>query len=309
MGLIKYQKVFLDKKSFDFFCKRPDLGFPLVVPVGLKYFTYSKVKNFHINFKKVKTKIFSVKNSKYKPLRNFFKFGSYFSSEVKPKKRYNKIISEINKENTILKKTIFNLKKKDKKIGAFQTRNIPHLGHEKILNLLLKYCDIVVVNPVIGPKKSGDVKPEILKKIYNFLIKNYYKGKILYRPVYANMHYAGPRESLHHALIRENLGFDYFIVGRDHAGSENVYNFNAAANMINKYKRRLSINIVTHGGSFFCKTCSKIVIKGECKKSKCQLQNISGTEFRDSIENKKNFKYARKNLQLFLRKFKQNLFY
>ena len=41
MGLIKYQKVFLDKKSFDFFCKRHDFGFHLVVPVGLKYFTYS----------------------------------------------------------------------------------------------------------------------------------------------------------------------------------------------------------------------------------------------------------------------------
>ena len=74
----------------------------------------------------------------------------------------------------------------------------------------MKFCDIVIVNPVIGPKKRGDVKPEVLKEIYNFLIKKYYDNNVIYRPVYANMHYAGPREAVHHALIRERLGFDYF---------------------------------------------------------------------------------------------------
>ena len=39
------------------------------------------------------------------------------------------------------------------KIGAFQTRNILHLGHELIINEMLEFCDHVVINPVLGPKK------------------------------------------------------------------------------------------------------------------------------------------------------------
>ena len=309
-GLIKHQNNFLNKKNFKLFCKNPYLGFPLILPAKLNYFDYPKnKKSFNLDFKKVKKKIFNVKNKKYKPLNNFFNYGNIFCEHAKPKKKYLKIAADIKRENLMLKKMIMKLKKKNKIIGAFQTRNIPHLGHEKILNLLLRFCDMVIVNPVIGPKKEGDVKPTILKKVYDFLIKKHYKNKILYRPVYANMHYAGPREAIHHALIREKLGFDYFIVGRDHAGAENAYNFSSAANIIKKYKKKLAIEVVTHKGSFFCKTCKKIVIKGECKETKCDLRNISGTEFRNCIKNGKTFNYARQDLQIFLKKIKENLFY
>ena len=226
-----------------------------------------------------------------------------------PKKKFIKLIENINKENIKLKELISKLKNNNKIVGAFQTRNIPHMGHEKIIQLMLKYCDIVIVNPVIGPKKKGDIKPSALKKIYTFLLKKYYNNKVIYKPVYANMHYAGPREAIHHALLRENLGFDYFIIGRDHAGAEGAYKFDAALKMANKFKKKFSINIITHNGSFFCKTCNKVVIKGECKSSKCKLLNISGTNFRQSILTGKNFIHARKDLQKFLSKFKKSLFY
>ena len=106
-----------------------------------------------------------------------------------------------------------------KKVGAFQSRNIPHLGHEKLINKLLEKCDVVIINPVCGVKKKGDVKTEVLKKAYDFLIKYHYGDKLVFAPLYASMFYAGPREALHHAVLREKLGFDYFIVGRDHAGT------------------------------------------------------------------------------------------
>jgi len=309
-GLIKYQNEFLDKKKLDLFYQKPELGFPLILPEKIKSFNHKKKNNkFKIRKNLFRKKIFSTKKKKYKPFLNQFNYGDNFCNGAVPKKNFNKLVKNINKENMKLKNLVLKLKKKNKIVGAFQTRNIPHKGHEKIIQLLLKYCDVVIVNPVIGPKKAGDTKPSALKKIYNFLLKRHYNNKVIYKPVYANMHYAGPREAIHHALLRESLGFDYFVVGRDHAGADGAYKFDAALKMINKFKKKFLINIITHQGSFFCKNCNKVVIKGECNNSKCKLLNISGTDFRQHILNGKHFKYARKSLQNFLRKFKKSLFY
>ena len=208
-----------------------------------------------------------------------------------------------------MKRFIFKLKKKRKIIGAFQTRNIPHLGHEKIIKKLLNECDYVVINPVIGPKKNGDVRPEVLKKVYNFYIKKFFNPKkVFFKPIIANMFYSGPREAIHHALIRQTLGFDKFIVGRDHAGAEGVYKPNAAPEIIKKFRSQLKIKVITHQGSYYCLKCKRVVLKDDCKKT-CKFINISGTEFRKKINLKKPFKYARPELNNYLKTFKERIFY
>jgi sulfate adenylyltransferase len=58
------------------------------------------------------------------------------------------------------------------------------------------------------------------------------------------MFYSGPREAAHHANIRERLGFDYFIVGRDHAGAENFYPKNASSKLLTKHKNKFKIKII-----------------------------------------------------------------
>ena len=82
------------------------------------------------------------------------------------------------------------------------------------------------------------------------------------------MFYAGPREALHHSLIRQQLGFSKFIVGRDHAGSNNIYKPLDAINLINLYKSDLKIKVIRHQGSYYCIKCKKIIIQGECKHRK-----------------------------------------
>ena len=309
-SLIKYQSNFLSEKQIKKFYNHPEKGFPLLCPVGLRCFEYLKNNFcFNINKKVFKKKIFSASKKKYSPAENYLKNKNIFSLPTSIKLKYKKLFNEISISNNNLKKEISKLKKQKKIIGAFQTRNIPHLGHEKIIQKLLKKCDVVFVNPVIGPKKKGDIKPEVLEKVYQFLVKKHYKKKLVYHPVYANMFYSGPREAAHHANIRERLGFDYFIVGRDHAGAENFYPKNASSNLLIKHKNKFKIKIITHQGSYFCKTHNQVVIKDECKNKKCKLLNISGTDFRKAIKEKKMFKYARTDLQMYLFKYNKSLFY
>ena len=103
----------------------------------------------------------------------FFDKGNLFTFKVQPKKSYVSIINKISKHN-LCKKIAF-LNKKYKKVCSFQTRNIPHSGHEAI-KYLLKSFDHVVVNPVIGPKE--DIKLQTLQKVYKKLINDKYKNKV-----------------------------------------------------------------------------------------------------------------------------------
>ena len=84
----------------------------------------------------------------------------------------------------------------------------------------------------MGIRKEGDCSNSILKKSYQILSKRY--KKIKYVPIICNMHYCGPREALHHLNIREKLKFDYFAIGRDHAGAENVYKNDDAVKLVKK---------------------------------------------------------------------------
>ena len=190
---------------------------------------YSKIiKNFspeiviHLYWEDIP--IFSIEN------------GNTFSSEATPKKKYLPSIDDIKKNNLSLISKIKNIKKTGNTVAAFQTRNIPHFGHEKIIEDLLLQFNYVIINPVIGPKKAGDAKSDLLSLIYNHLGKKYYDNKIIFHPLCANMFYAGPREAIHHALLRQKVGFSGFIIGRDHAGAQNNYRPESAKIQINRIK-------------------------------------------------------------------------
>ena len=317
-GLIFQQENFLNKKKLNVFLNKFYLGIPMLLPRKIKYFNYkslSKTNMFKIDKKIIAKKIFITNKINYKPLKHFFSYGNQFCSDVSLKNKYRNYVYKIITFNTKIKSKILALKKKGFTVGAFQTRNIPHSGHEEVINRLLKECDYVFINPVIGVKKKGDAKTEILKNVYKYLIKKHYNNKVIFYPVYASMFYAGPREAIHHALIRQSLGFDKFIIGRDHAGSENIYNPSSAFYYAKKYKNKLKIKLVPIKGSFHCNKCNKAIILGECEKNlndtncKKNLIGISGTDFRRCLVEKKIFKYARLDLQKYIFRLKKDLFY
>ena len=122
------------------------------------------------------------------------------------------------------------------------------------------------------------------------------------------MYYAGPREAVHHALIRKKIGFDIFSVGRDHAGAEKIYKKTEASEFIKEKKDEIGISVFCHNGSVFCNSCKKTIILGDCDHHQSHFKDISGSKFRESLINKKLFKFADIKMQKHLFKSKIEIF-
>ena len=231
-----------------------------------------------------------------------------FLSRFTVKKSFKKIVEKIISQNRTVFDELAKIREKYKTVGAFQTRNIPHFGHEKIIERMLEVCDHVVINPVIGPKKSGDVKLEVLELIYEYLISHKYEHRISFLPIFANMFYAGPNEALHHAILRQRVGFNVFSVGRDHAGAQGVYSPTSAVARLAESEKNLNIKILGHKGAVFCDTCNSAVLFGECDHDVKQYKDIAGTQFRLSIKNKEVFSFADKDMQSYLKSLNLEVF-
>ncbi len=104
-------------------------------------------------------------------------------------------------------------------VVAFQTRNPLHRVHEELTKRAAQGVDgVLLLHPVVGLTKPGDVDHYTRVRTYKTLARRYYDPeRILLSLLPLAMRMAGPREALWHAIIRRNYGANYLIVGRDHA--------------------------------------------------------------------------------------------
>ena len=168
-------------------------------------------------------------------------------------------------------------------IVAFQTRNIPHVGHEYLQKTALTFTDGLFINPVIGKKKSGDFKDELILKTYQALIDNYYpKDRVIMSILPMEMRYAGPREAIFHAIIRKNFGCTHFIVGRDHAGVGNYYPPYAAQDIFKEFPD-LGITPIFFKSFFYCQKCLSVVNEKTCPHGNQEHLDFSGTKIREML--------------------------
>ncbi len=103
---------------------------------------------------------------------------------------------------------------------AFQTRNPLHRVHEELTKRATQEKDgVLLLHPVVGMTRPGDVDHYTRVRTYRALAQRYYDpDRILLSLLPLAMRMAGPREAVWHALIRRNYGANHLIVGRDHAG-------------------------------------------------------------------------------------------
>src|SRR5205823_4459428 len=106
------------------------------------------------------------------------------------------------------------------RVVAFQTRNPLHRAHEELTKRAAEQIGGgLLIHPVVGVTKPGDVDHYTRVRCYRALVDNYYEpGSVILSLLPLAMRMAGPREVLLHAIIRRNHGCTDFLVGRDHAG-------------------------------------------------------------------------------------------
>ncbi|RLF33033.1 MAG: sulfate adenylyltransferase [Thermoplasmata archaeon] len=196
--------------------------------------------------------------------------------------------TEFDKYNLTPKETRILFKEKGwREIVAFQTRNPPHLGHEYVQKTALTFVDGIFINPIIGKKKPGDFKDEVILAAYETLIKHYYlRERAVMSILRTSMKYAGPREAIHHAIMRKNFGCTHFIIGRDHAGVGNYYGPYDAHNIFSEFPD-LGIVPIFFRSFFRCKKCNGIVNEKTCPHDTKYHINFSGKKIRELLRNGK----------------------
>lgn len=135
---------------------------------------------------------------------------------------------------------------------AFQTRNPMHRVHEELTKRAIEEKDgVLLLHPVVGLTKPGDVDYFTRVRTYKALAANYYDpDRVLLSLLPLAMRMGGPREALWHAIIRRNYGANHLIVGRDHAGPGNdsegkpFYGPYDAQELVEQFSQEIGVDVV-----------------------------------------------------------------
>lgn len=167
-------------------------------------------------------------------------------------------------------------------VAAFQTRNPMHRSHEYLTKIAVEVTDGVFIHQVLGKLKPGDIPADIRTRAIQEMIDNYFvPGTVIQAGYPIEMRYAGPREALFHALIRQNYGCSHLIVGRDHAGVGDYYGpFDAHHIFDTLWEGALITNPLKIDITFFCRKCYGMATAKTCPHGEEHRINISGTEQR-----------------------------
>ncbi len=137
-------------------------------------------------------------------------------------------------------------------VVAFQTRNPLHRVHEELTKRAVKEIDgVLLLHPVVGMSKPGDVDHYTRVRTYKALTESHYDpNRVLLALLPLAMRLAGPREALWHSLIRRNYGANHLIVGRDHASpgvdseGKPFYGPYDAQELVEKFSEEIGVSMV-----------------------------------------------------------------
>ena len=196
------------------------------------------------------------------------------------------------------------------KVAAFQTRNPMHCSHEHLAKIAIEITDGVFIHQVLGKLKAGDIPAEIRTRAIQAMIDNYFvDGTVIQGGYPIEMRYAGPREALLHALIRQNFGCSHLIVGRDHAGVGDYYGpFDAHHIFDTLWEGALKTEALKIDIAFYSYLCGGMATGRTCPSDESQRLNISGTRLREMLVNGEDIpaEFSRPEVVKVLREFYAN---
>ena len=194
-----------------------------------------------------------------------------------------------NRHTPIELRSIFAAKGWDK-VVAFQTRNPLHKAHVEMTLRATKVLETkLLIHPVVGMTKPGDVDHYTRVRCYQHVLKKYPNNTAMMSLLPLAMRMGGPREALWHALIRKNYGCTHLVVGRDHAGPGNdknggpFYGPYDAQELLLKHQEEIGIEMVPFKFMVYIPEKDGYKAIDEVEKG-VDFQTISGTELRQLLD-------------------------
>ena len=172
-------------------------------------------------------------------------------------------------------------------VVAFQTRNPIHRAHEELTKRAADRVNgALLIHPVVGMTKPGDIDHFTRVRAYKALIEKYYdRRRTLLSLLPLAMRMAGPREAVWHAIIRRNYGANHFIVGRDHAGpgidskGQPFYGPYDAQNLLQQVEHEIGVTMVPFKELLYLPDEDRYEEKDQVRDG-TKIASISGTAVR-----------------------------
>ncbi|MEP7072405.1 MAG: bifunctional sulfate adenylyltransferase/adenylylsulfate kinase, partial [Verrucomicrobiota bacterium] len=176
-----------------------------------------------------------------------------------------------------------------RRIVAFQTRNPMHRAHVELTFRAARQAEAsLLLHPVVGLTKPGDVDYFTRVRCYQLLLTKYPRGTAKLALLQLAMRMGGPREAVWHGIIRKNYGCSHIIIGRDHAGPGNdrdgkaFYDPYAAQELFLKHQDEIGVEMVPFQNMVYVEDKATYLPTDEVPKD-ARVLNISGTELRQRL--------------------------
>ena len=269
-----------------------------------KRFRISNIEIYEINRDEIARKLYATNDRKHPGVARLYNLKKYFVGGVVEIVKGHEFLNTHERYKTPDETRELFKNHGWENIVAFQTRNPPHRSHEFLQKRALAQVDGLLIQPVIGPKKDGDIKDKYIIDTYDILIDKYYKeNTVELTTFHTYMRYAGPREAVFHAQVRKNFGCTHMIIGRDHAGVGEYYGAYDAQNIFDQFsEKELGIKVFKYNNVCYCKGCENMTPDGTCPHLESDKVYLSGTELRRRLLEKEEIpdKFMRQEIVKYL---------
>ena len=175
------------------------------------------------------------------------------------------------------------------RVVAFQTRNPMHRAHHELTLRAAREIEAsLLIHPVVGVTKPGDVDHYTRVRCYQALLPRYPEHTAMLSLLPLAMRMGGPREAVWHAIIRKNHGCTHVIVGRDHAGPGHdssgtpFYGPYEAQELLAAHEAELGVAMVPFKLMVYVEDTDSYLPVDEVPEGRRTL-DLSGTELRERL--------------------------